>query len=41
MTTDTREIESNLNLILCEFRRLNEHLERIGDILVAEDTKDK
>ena len=37
---DTREIESTLSLMLVEIRQICFQLERIGDIMVSEDTED-
>jgi len=38
---EIEEISNNLNLIMIELRQLNFFLERIGDLMVSEDTEDK
>ena len=38
---EIEEISNNLNLIMMELRQLNFLIERIGDLMVSEDTEDK
>lgn len=38
---EIEEISNNLNLIMMELRQMNFFLERIGDLMISEDTEDK
>ena len=38
---DTREIENSLSLLIVELRNIGFQIERLGDILILDDTEDQ
>lgn len=38
---DTREIENSLSLLIVELRNVGFQLERLGNIMVSQDTEDE